>query len=239
MTFCNLNILFFFNKGRKIWCFSGYWLNSSHLPNDFWEISPSVLFTAGPGRSWERVQTSSWKKMCQEKKRDGRLTLHPTWILTIWGGLSMSSLPRLFLIFHWLSHFPSFTWVGKKEGYLRSIRVLSDSFQVWGPTHSLLAIFLGTTCLLCASVIMTKTFCGNLQQPLLGFVGSTCIVRSVVQEQECEKNNARQYIGSIKTMEKANQWEIPNDLVLKNLQEEPCLIFMYIITNDNYYKKMC
>ena len=75
--------------------------------------------------------------------------------------------------------------LGRKKDAFCSVRVLSDSFQVWGPTHSLLALFLGTTCLLCASVIMTKTFCGNLQQPLLGFVGSTCIVCSVVQEQEC------------------------------------------------------
>ena len=74
MTFSNLNILFFFNNSRKFWCFSDYWLNFSHLPNDFWKISPSVLFIIGPGRSWERVQMSSWKKMCHEKKRDGRLT---------------------------------------------------------------------------------------------------------------------------------------------------------------------
>lgn len=88
----------------------------------------------------------------------------------------------------------------EKEGYLRSIRVLSDSFQVWGPTHSLLAIFWDHLPTLCFCN-HDKTFCGNLQQPLLGFVGSTCIVRSVVQEQECKKN-ARQYIGSIEQWRK-------------------------------------
>lgn len=135
--------------------------------------------------------------------------LHPTWILTIWGGLRMSFLPRLFLLFHWLSRFISFTWVVKKEGCLMQHQDSLRQFSSFGSnTLSPLALFLGSTCLLCASVILTKTFYSKLQQSLTGFTGFTCAVPRVVQQQECKKD-ARQYIGSIRTMEKVNQCEIP------------------------------
>lgn len=208
MTFSNLNILFFFNNSRKFWCFSDYWLNFSHLPNDFWKISPSVLFITGPGRSWERVQMSSWKKMCHEKKRDGRLTSSHT-NSDYLGRLEDVLSPKTFLLFHWLSRFISFTWVVKKEGCLMQHQDSLRQFSSFGSnTLSPLALFLGSTCLLCASVILTKTFYGKLQQSLTGFTGFTCAVPRVVQQQECKKD-ARQYIGSIRTMEKVNQCEIP------------------------------
>lgn len=181
MTFSNLNILFCFNKSREIWCFSGYWLNLSHLPNDFWEISPSVLFTASPERSWESINILMKENVLWEEERwqaDSPSHMNSDYL----GRLEDVLSPKTFSHFSLSQslYFFHLSW-GEKRDALRSIRILSKFSSFGSNTLSPLALFLGTTCLLCASVILTKTFCGNLQQPLMGFAGSTCIVPSVVQ----------------------------------------------------------
>lgn len=126
--------------------------------------------------------------------------LHPTRILTIWGGLRMSFLPRLFLLFHWLSRFISFTWVVKKEGCLMQHQDSLRQFSSFGSnTLSPLALFLGSTCLLCASVILTKTFYGKLQQSLTGFTGS-----HVLFPEWYSSKNVKRMLDN--TLEASEQW---------------------------------